>query len=291
MKESSHMNREYDLSKKLLKNVSIGAMFVVSGCCVMLSSCIYAPPQNPNRPVHEIKAAQNLDAAKFNKEFALAVTEADVVVVREHSHSSDLNSSLVARNKISEYTYIKKELNFNERMTFVKEVNALKGRARNITTDCLFVPHHSVELYKNGNLSSVMEICYNCGEIKWNGSKLKASGDMFDAVTPLLKRSGMKVHRDWHSKAEDKFVSGQLEVNEGSSAVDSNQNTAESRQDRPPVIVGGIPTAKWILNQEGKKVTNPFTGGSVDVEGIPAGTKVRDPNDKNEAHIFRVPAL
>jgi hypothetical protein len=36
-------------------------------------------------------------------------------------------------------------------------------------------------------------------------------------------------------------------------------------------------------------VYNPFTHNQVKVEGIPSGTKVRDPHDTNPAHIFRVP--
>jgi len=98
----------------------------------------------------------------------------------------------------------------------------------------------------------------------------------------------MKVHRDWHSKAEDKFVSG--DRGDSTPAVKSNPNsnstgvdTIEPKDD--------IPTAKWVSGQEGKKVTNPFTGATVDVEGIPASTKVRDPDDEDATHIFRVPGL
>lgn len=36
-------------------------------------------------------------------------------------------------------------------------------------------------------------------------------------------------------------------------------------------------------------VFNPFTQNQVDVRGIPSGTLVRDPNDSNPSHKFRVP--
>ena len=36
-------------------------------------------------------------------------------------------------------------------------------------------------------------------------------------------------------------------------------------------------------------VFNPFTNDPVDVRAIPPGTLVRDPNDPNPAHMFRVP--
>ena len=63
--------------------------------------------------------------------------------------------------------------------------------------------------------------------------------------------------------------------------TNTNANTA--------VVPNKILTAKWIPGEEGKKVTNPYTGETVDVRGLPSGTKVRDPKDSNKEHIFRVP--
>ena len=36
-------------------------------------------------------------------------------------------------------------------------------------------------------------------------------------------------------------------------------------------------------------VFNPYTNNPVDVRGIPSGTLVRDPQDPNKDHKFRVP--
>ena len=49
-----------------------------------------------------------------------------------------------------------------------------------------------------------------------------------------------------------------------------------------------IPTAKRVPGRPGF-VFNPFTQNMVDVDGIPEGTKVRDPQDDNEDHLFIVP--
>ncbi|MFT5905089.1 MAG: hypothetical protein ACI9E1_000679 [Cryomorphaceae bacterium] len=51
---------------------------------------------------------------------------------------------------------------------------------------------------------------------------------------------------------------------------------------------GGVAIAKIVPGKPGF-VFNPFTNGMVDLRGIPAGTKVRDPSDPNPDHIFRVP--
>jgi hypothetical protein len=74
----------------------------------------------------------------------------------------------------------------------------------------------------------------------------------------------------------------------------AKQQYEKENQVAPPRIdpnPAGVPTAKWAPGQVGKKVINPYTGRLVDVEGIPANTKVRDPNDADPTHIFRVPKV
>lgn len=59
-----------------------------------------------------------------------------------------------------------------------------------------------------------------------------------------------------------------------------------------PAPVNPTPTTyQYASKVPGKAgyVFNPFTQNQVDVRGIPSGTLVRDPNDSNPAHKFRVP--
>ena len=51
------------------------------------------------------------------------------------------------------------------------------------------------------------------------------------------------------------------------------------------------PTYRYAIQIPGKEgfVFNPFTNNPVDVRGIPSGTLVRDPQDPNPDHKFRVP--
>jgi hypothetical protein len=82
----------------------------------------------------------------------------------------------------------------------------------------------------------------------------------------------MQTHRTWDQLAKQRY-----------------QEENQESQPKPDLIPGGVPIAKWATGQVGKKVINPYTGKLVDVEGIPANTKVRDPNDPDPTHIFRVP--
>lgn len=61
----------------------------------------------------------------------------------------------------------------------------------------------------------------------------------------------------------------------------------------PPVVPPVVPSATYQYASKipGKPgyVFNPFTQNQVDVRGIPSGTLVRDPNDSDPTHKFRVP--
>jgi hypothetical protein len=52
----------------------------------------------------------------------------------------------------------------------------------------------------------------------------------------------------------------------------------------------GPPTAKAVPGRSGF-VFNPFTGNIVDVRGLSEGLLVRDPQDSDRSHTFRVPAF
>ena len=61
------------------------------------------------------------------------------------------------------------------------------------------------------------------------------------------------------------------------------------------VVTAPKPAAPTVIKKASKVpgkegfVFNPYTYNQVDVRGVPSGSKVRDPNDANPAHVFRVP--
>ena len=83
----------------------------------------------------------------------------------------------------------------------------------------------------------------------------------------------MQTHRKWDKMAKQRY--------------DSEKDTNLVKPDPSKEVL----TAKWVPGQRGKRVFNPFTGLIVDVEGIPAGVRVRDPKDKDLKRSFRVPAM
>ena len=55
-----------------------------------------------------------------------------------------------------------------------------------------------------------------------------------------------------------------------------------------PVIKSAYPTASSVPGKPGF-VLNPYTGNQVDARGVPSRSLIRDPNDPDATHKFRVP--
>ena len=254
-------------------------MFLAVGATsLLISSCASEPITEPTPDAPKIVAINDKDNPKqYNKDLADVIEKADKIVIKEHSSKFDFFGVGLGVESAPTYTYARKELSPGEKILFLEGVRNLRGKKKTDFTLCIFVPHHTIDFYEGGQLKSSMKICYKCNDIEWNGTKYETSGDVFKALTPAISRAGMQTHRDWDALAKQRY-----EEETQANRVDA---------DKPNVAPQGPPTAKWAVGKKGKRVINPFTGKEVDVEGIPARTKVRDPNDKDPSHVFRVPEL
>jgi hypothetical protein len=255
----------------------ISALLAVGAASLCLNSCVYDPftysgPRYPSLVVPPVDQLGTDNARNYNLALAEAIQRADKIVVSEHSDKVDFLNTPAGIYSPPRYVYSQQVLSAGDKMLFLDSVRSLGGAVKSTSTNCLFVAHHTIDFYEQGILKSSMKISFNCSDVAWNGSSLEASGNILDAVTPVISRVGMKVNRNWDGMAKERYE----KVN--------NPRNADAIQ-----AITGPQTAKWAPGQEGKKVINPFTGQLVDVEGIPAGTKVRDPNDKDTSHVFRVP--
>ncbi len=249
-----------------------GLSLAVGSATLLVSSCASEPIDVPAPRAGEVTGSEgnNGDALKYNQALVEAIQNADKIVIKEHSNQVDFFGTIPDYSAAPQYTYARKVLSPGEKILFLEGAKKLKGDKSRGLTNCLFAPHHRIDFYELGQLKSSMKVCYKCNEIKWNGTSYQPSEDVFDAVTPAINRAGMKANRDWDALANQRY-----------------QDEIKPKTPGPDPV--GSPTAKWAPGQKGRKVINPFTGDLVDVEGIPAKTKVRDPNDKDPSHVFRVP--
>mgnify|MGYP001827734096 CR=1 FL=1 len=93
--------------------------------------------------------------------------------------------------------------------------------------------------------------------------------------------------------AHDQLTDRKREVAEGGTEATGTEGTTPSAPNGGGngANQAGKPNYPYALPIPGKDgfVFNPYTNNPVDVRGIPSGTLVRDPQDPNADHKFRVP--
>lgn len=247
----------------------------------------------------------NNNGVKFKQDLEGAIANADRIVVLQHSHVSDFNGVIASNEKAPYYSYGSRVLSSGAKADFLSRVRNLSGY-NSQPSNRQFEPHHTIKFYSAGRLKSTMQISFAINEVRWNGSKFIASQDIMRAIAPVVSNAGFSSNRDWNGLARIEYTSGrrtsggsigsmagpsQTPTIPTSPTVKPQAQTPNPTTPTPAPVkptTPTVPTAKAVPGKPGM-VFNPFTNNHVDVNGIPSGTKVRDPNDSNQAHIFRVP--
>jgi hypothetical protein len=100
-----------------------------------------------------------------------------------------------------------------------------------------------------------------------------------------LKKARDKANAE--AKARRERLKKEQEANGGGSSPDTTDVIPPITRE-PVKRTSKYRTARAIVTKPGY-VFNPWTNKAVDVRGIPSGTLIRDPNDGNPDHKFRVP--
>lgn len=121
-------------------------------------------------------------------------------------------------------------------------------------------------------------------------------------VAPSVEDPAAKADAERRAAAERKRVRDQKRRNAAAAAAKArddsptvnNNSGGGSTKPTPPKVTAPKPagtSVRYAVKIPGKDgyVYNPWTNKAVDVRGLPKGTKVKDPNDPNPDHHFRVP--
>lgn len=149
------------------------------------------------------QASPGVQNNKFKDDLIHAIDISDRVVVTEHSYQFDswddnLNKSLIPVNII----YKKREITSGDKRHFLKIIKTLDGEIQHKHSLCAFEPHHSIDFYENGKLSSTMDICFTCNEIEWKGSKANPPLSLYSGLETLINDLGMESKKDWIAESK-----------------------------------------------------------------------------------------
>ena len=119
-------------------------------------------------------------------------------------------------------------------------------------------------------------------------ARVKANKEAADRRAKLAKKSAAATNRTAKSKPKPKKTSTSSSSTTRKTTTTSKPTAKKTVSKPKPKTSSKYRKASSIPGKPGF-VFNPWTNKAVDVRGIPAGSVVRDPNDGNPDHKFRVP--
>lgn len=141
----------------------------------------------------------------FIAELAAAIRSADRIVVSEHSIGYDVLDEKTQPELPVNYKpiiYANQELTLTQRAAFLNSVTRLAPGPVASEPACIFEPHHTIAFYRAGQQTSAMDICFQCGQLEWNGTTGMRPQSLVPSLGKLVTSLGMHEKRDWYALAK-----------------------------------------------------------------------------------------
>ena len=138
---------------------------------------------------------------------AQEVESSDSIVFVEHSYKFDFfdnrNPDSIDIEKAPVYIYKTQKISANQQRKFLSALMAIEEKDVNMVSSCMFAPHHRIEFYKSGKLSSSMEICFHCADIEWDATNNTRPIALVSALENTFIEAGFKTSKDWSALAKN----------------------------------------------------------------------------------------
>jgi hypothetical protein len=140
----------------------------------------------------------------YIKALVETVQKSDRIVITEHSNVDDILDPETQPQRPAGYipiTYATHELSASERAKFLTSLNSIATKTQDAEPACIFEPHHTITFYRGKRKTSAMRICFQCGQVEWDGSRKTRPWSLIPALKNLVSGTGMEVERDWYTLA------------------------------------------------------------------------------------------
>jgi hypothetical protein len=88
------------------------------------------------------------------------------------------------------------ELSRSQKENLVGILLALPSAVQDAYPACNFNPHHTVRFYRRGKLESSMAICFECGQVQWEGTKKDPIWSLYGGLARFVESIGMRTKAD-----------------------------------------------------------------------------------------------
>jgi hypothetical protein len=133
----------------------------------------------------------------YARKLEAEILAADRIVLTEHSYAGDFQSVTPPhRWEHPQLEYDRVELIPAARRQFAERVGGVDKTTKYMSTGCEFAPHHTISFYRDGHLSSTMEICFLCSEYRWDEANGRPPQELITVLERTLREAGMHVDGD-----------------------------------------------------------------------------------------------
>lgn len=155
-------------------------------------------PQIAMAPLHD------RDGSLYIRALVEAVQDSQRIVISEHSHVDDVLDQLTQPQRPAGYIpiiYSTHELSASERVGLLMSLLNMSGKTQDAESACMFEPHHTITFFYGQSRSSAMRICFQCGQVEWDGTSSMRPWALVPALNTLVIGVGMRPQRDWRALA------------------------------------------------------------------------------------------
>jgi hypothetical protein len=187
----------------MIRKILVLIFVLLGAACSSREADLRATPE-PVRPEPNA-LSDNGDGRRYIDALAAAFEKSDRIVVTEHSNAYDVFHQLTQPQFPKDYRPIifsAHELSPRERANFLAAIRSMAARTQDSVTSCTFEPHHTIAFFRDSRQTSAMRICFQCGQVEWDGSTAMQPWSLIPTLGPLITGLGMKQERDWGTLAK-----------------------------------------------------------------------------------------
>jgi len=183
----------------LQRMTALGLLGLACGCTP--SAPVPPPAAASEDPLAIEDKPPNAEGQPMLDDLARVARDADRIVVVEHSSPYDTSNSSNSATPPAERRYREAVLIGTRKQPFLATLEGIDPYVSDWATACVFEPHHRFEFYKGKKRTHTLEVCFQCGELQWNGTRNPVPQAFYSGLHPFIESLGMQPERDWQALA------------------------------------------------------------------------------------------
>ena len=143
------------------------------------------------------------DGRRYLNDLTTLIQRSEQIVFTEHSSGFD---AFDEKNETSlvpdEIVYRTRELSPAQKKMFLRTMQNLDPKDQDAFPACVPEIHHTVRFYAGRKLISTMGICFECGQVDWDGTKARVPPQMlYSGLASVVNHIGLESERNWAALA------------------------------------------------------------------------------------------